>query len=103
MDDLPVLFRRSGEDGTGACPPGSLLTAYFPAVRADEVLARLPSLPRPVVLLESGAGRPGTVRLAWGARKRIRMEWDELSAGDSLLLSDHCAGLPAFLTSRKLL
>jgi len=53
-------------------------------VNSDEILLRLPSLERPVVLLESGLGRPGRTRLAWGAKRRIRIEWDELKSGNIL-------------------
>lgn len=36
----------------------------------------MPALPRPVVLLEDGAGRGGRARLAWGARRRFRKSWE---------------------------
>ena len=42
----------------------------------------MPALPRPVVLLEDGLGRHGRARLAWGARRRFRLDWDPARAGD---------------------
>jgi len=48
----------------------------------DHLLALAPSLERPVVLLEDGAGRAGTARLAWGARRRFRLEWADEAVGD---------------------
>ena len=48
----------------------------------DHLLALVPSLERPVVLLEDGAGRAGTARLAWGARRRFRLEWTDEAVGD---------------------
>ena len=50
----------------------------------DEILERLPSLERPVVLLESGRTE-GRTRLAWGARQRIRLSWDEVYRRSDLL------------------
>ena len=38
------------------------------------LISVVPCLPRPVVLLESGSGR-GLIRLAWGQRKRCRLNW----------------------------
>ncbi len=48
----------------------------------DNLLALVPSLERPVVLLEDGVGRAGTARLAWGARRRFRLDWSEQAVGD---------------------
>ena len=55
-------------------------------VTVDRLLALVPTLPRPVVLLEDGIGRRGRARLAWGARRRFRLEWapDHVGALDWL-------------------
>jgi para-aminobenzoate synthetase component 1 len=39
------------------------------------MLAAVAALPRPLVFLEGGAGKGGTVRLAWGAQRRCRVPW----------------------------
>lgn len=50
------------------------------------MLAAVPGLPRPVVLLEDGAGQSGKARLAWGARRRLRLEWSGERIGDAAWL-----------------
>ncbi len=51
------------------------------AFHGERVFARVPELPRPVVLLEDGTGA-GTTRLAWGARRRFRVPWSAEAVGD---------------------
>jgi len=41
----------------------------------------VPALPRPVVLLEDGAGRSGRARLAWGPGRRFRLDWSRADTG----------------------
>jgi len=58
-----------------------LSAARHPSSQLERLLGRVPTLPRPVVLLEDGTGS-GTVRLAWGARRRFRVPWSPEAAGD---------------------
>lgn len=48
----------------------------------------MPALPRPVVLLEDGRGRVGRARIAWGARRRHRLEWTAGAIGRLGWLTD---------------
>ncbi len=52
------------------------------------MLAAVPALPRPVVLLEDGLGRAGRARIAWGARRRYRLEWTAGAVGRLDWLTD---------------
>lgn len=55
-------------------------------VSVSQLVGLVPHLPRPVVLLESGGERDGVggtrARLAWGARRRYRLDWSRESQGD---------------------
>jgi para-aminobenzoate synthetase component 1 len=62
-----------------------------PAVRAperdsraalDRLLSLVPALERPVAFLEDGAARAGSARLAWGARRRFRLDWSDAGVGN---------------------
>jgi para-aminobenzoate synthetase component 1 len=47
-----------------------------------QLIELVPRLQRPVVLLEDGAGRSGCARLAWGARRRFRLDWTDADVGN---------------------
>lgn len=48
----------------------------------DDLIAAVPALPRPLILLEDGAGRTGRARLAWGQQARYRIDWSDARVGD---------------------
>jgi para-aminobenzoate synthetase component 1 len=61
-------------------------------VRLDRLIAAVPALERPVVLLEDGRGRLGRARLAWGAKRRVTVPWSRAAVGDLSPLDQTAAG-----------